>query len=51
MSGAEFVGKGMEHVVVVPEGMNCVLKDHDPRVFDPETFEISTSQQNCCSST
>lgn len=30
----------MEHVVVVPEGMNLVLKDYDPRVFDPDTFEI-----------
>ena len=37
---AEFVGRGMEHLVVVPEGMSRVLKDYDPRVLDEETFEV-----------
>lgn len=40
IAGSEYVGKGMEHVVVVPKGMNRVLKDYDPRVFDAETFEV-----------
>ncbi|MFN0075775.1 MAG: hypothetical protein ACKVY0_04795 [Prosthecobacter sp.] len=40
IENSEFVGKGMEHLVVAPEGMNCVLKDYDPRVFDAETCEV-----------
>ncbi|MEZ5387668.1 MAG: hypothetical protein R3F13_19340 [Prosthecobacter sp.] len=37
---SEFVGKGLEHQVVAPEGVNWVLKDYDPRVIDEETLDI-----------
>lgn len=37
---ALFVGQGMEHRVVAPQGSACVLKDYDPRLIDLETFEV-----------